>query len=37
MIDEQHPLIVGIGGTTRPESTSEHAFRVALAVAERVS
>jgi FMN reductase len=28
------PLIVGIGGTTRPDSTSERAVRVALAHAE---
>jgi FMN reductase len=29
-----HPLIVGIGGTTRPGSSSEKALRYALALAE---
>lgn len=30
------PLIVGLGGTTRPDSTSETALRLALAAAERL-
>jgi FMN reductase len=34
MSSSTHPLIVGVGGTTRPNSSSELALRVALAAAE---
>lgn len=35
MTDSPKPLIIGIGGTTRPNSSSEKAMQISIAAAER--